>query len=82
MFHLPRSEQRLFEAAIYNRAVREMVKGNRTHPLFDDKWADVHIFEIPARNEHEAREILGRRYPADLGFVTEVVIPARFAAAA
>lgn len=82
MFHSSKAEQRLFQAAIYNRAVREMVKDNRSHPFFDDKWADVFIFEVPARDDDEAREMLARRYPAELGFVVEVVIPARLAAAA
>jgi len=82
MFKIPNAEQRLFEAAIYNRTVREMVKSNRSHPLFDDKWADVHIFEVSACSEDEARTLLARRYSPELGFVVEVVIPARFSAAA
>lgn len=82
MFQTPQSEHRLFQAAIYNSAVREMVKDNRSHPFFDDKWADVFIFEVSARSESDAREMLARRYPSELGFVMEVVIPARLAAAA
>jgi hypothetical protein len=82
MFKIMKPEQRLYEAAIYNRSVREMVKSNRSHPLLDDKWADVHLFEVSACSEDEARSILARRYAPDLGFIVEVVIPARFAAAA
>jgi hypothetical protein len=82
MFRMPKAEQQLYEAAIYNRTVREMVKSNRSHPLFDDKWADVHIFEVSASSEDEARSILARRYSPDLGFIVEVVIPARLSAAA
>jgi len=82
MFKIPKAQQQLYEAAVYNRSVRELVKSNRSHPLLDDRWADVHIFEVPAGSEDEARKILARRYSPELGFIVEVVIPARFSAAA
>ncbi len=82
MVQMSDSEQLLFEAVIYNRIVRSMVKDNRSHPFFDDKWADGIIFEVPGRDEADARARLARRYPRELGFVVEAMIPARASAAA
>lgn len=82
MVQMSDSEQRLFDAAIYNRIVRSMVKDNRSHPFFDDKWADGVIFEVPGRDESDARARLARRYPPELGFVVETIVPARVSAAA
>jgi hypothetical protein len=82
VFQISDAEQPLFEAAIYNRNVRALVKDNRSHPFFDDKWADVMIFEVSGLDEAEVRAKLARRYPPELGFVLEVVVPARLAVAA
>ena len=63
MLHWPRHGLRTFEAAIYNREVRALVKENQSHSLFGDHWADVHIQDVEARDEDEARDTVSERYP-------------------
>ncbi len=43
--------QTVFEVELHNQAVRECVKENRSHEIFDDRWADVQIHEVAASNE-------------------------------
>lgn len=46
--------QTVFEVELHNQAVRECVKENRSHELFDDRWADVQTHEVAASDEHKA----------------------------
>ena len=60
-----------YEVSIYNRDVRAAVKGNQSHILFGDHWADIQIQDVQAQSETEARKLMSRRYPPDQGFVIE-----------
>ncbi len=71
MLHRPIDGQRIFEAAIYNKVVRALVKENRSHCHYDDQWADVHHHDVVARDESEARAMIDRRYPPEKGFVIQ-----------
>jgi hypothetical protein len=59
----------VFDVGVYNREVRALVKENRSHNLFADNWADVHVHGVPARNEEEARALILERYKPEEGFV-------------
>lgn len=67
--------QSAFEVRIYNQVVRELVKDNRHHEIFDDQWADGRCHGVFACSADEARNIVEQRYPADEGFVVEAVDP-------
>ena len=60
-----------YEVSIYNRDVRAAVKGNQSHILFGDQWADLQFQDVHAQSETEARKLISRRYPPDQGFVIE-----------
>ena len=62
-----------YEVGIYNRSVRTLVKQNRSHALFDDKWADVQIQEIRAATAEDARTAMTRIFPTEDGFVIDHV---------
>ncbi len=66
-----------FDVGVYNREARAAVKDNRSHDLYSDYWADVHWIEIEAKDKDDALAIIGRRYPADRGFVVTEVVPVR-----
>jgi hypothetical protein len=61
--------QQVFEAGVFNAAVRRAVDDGRHHPDLKDDWADVHYVEIRAADEPAARSKLESRYPAANGFV-------------
>ena len=60
-----------YEVSIYNRDVRAAVKGNQSHILFGDHWADLQFQDVQAQSETEARKLFSRRYPPNQGFVIE-----------
>ncbi len=60
-----------YEVSIYNRDVRAAVKGNKSHILFGDHWADIQFQDVQAQSETEARKLISQRYPPDQGFVIE-----------
>ena len=60
-----------YEVSIYNRDVRAAVKGNQSHILFGDHWADLQFQDVHAKSKTEARKLISRRYPPDQGFVIE-----------
>ena len=62
-------EKNAYEVSIYNRDVRAAVKGNQSHILFGDHWADLQFQDVQAQSETEARKLISRRYPLDQGFV-------------
>ncbi|MEO5335551.1 MAG: hypothetical protein H7841_01470 [Magnetospirillum sp. WYHS-4] len=69
MLSTPNEDTAVFEVAVYNREVRALVKENRSHNLFGDNWADLHVQGIAARNEAEARALVLQRYRPEEGFV-------------
>ena len=60
--------------AIYNKAVRALVKENQSHFFFDDQWADIHTQDVAAISEAEARSKMAARYPPEEGFVIESIV--------
>ncbi len=70
----PRTGCRAFEVQLYNQVVRALVKENREHRDFDDRWADLNRQMVQAHDADEARRIASRRYPPEEGFVIEVVV--------
>ena len=73
MLHLPNNGQQVFEVSIFNKAVRSLVKENRSHSYFDDYWADTQIRDVIAKNETEARRLVTEQFSLDDGFVIESV---------
>ena len=65
----------VYLVSIYNKIVRAMVKENKSHNFFADKWADIHTQGVIAKNEREARKKMTNRYPPEEGFVIESVVP-------
>jgi hypothetical protein len=78
MLQLPVNGQHVYEVSIYNRQVRAMLKENLHHHFFDDQWADIHIRNVTARNENEAKNVISERFPCEEGFVIEQVAQSRF----
>lgn len=71
MIHPPANGHRVFEFSVYNQAVRELVKANKSHSFFDDHWADIHLHDVVARDEMEAKELILERFPPSDGFVVQ-----------
>lgn len=78
MLQMPINGHHVYEVSIYNKEVRAMVKENQHHHFFDDQWADVHVRNVTARDEVEAVSIISRRFPAEDGFVIELVTESNF----
>lgn len=78
MLQMPANGQQVYEVSIYNKEVRTMVKENQHHRFFDDRWADVHVRNVTARNENEAKIIIFKRFPAEQGFVIQQVAESRY----
>lgn len=78
MLHLPSKGRRIFEVSIYNREVRALVKENRRHTHYDDQWADLHVHDVIADDEVEARTLIAHRFPPEDGFVIQSIHPGRF----
>jgi len=64
----------VYLVSIYNKVVRAMVKENKSHNFFADKWADIHTQGVVANSETEARKKIANRYPPEDGFVIEGVV--------
>lgn len=73
MLQMPANGQQVYEVSIYNKEVRAMVTENQHHHFFDDQWADVHVRNVTARNENEAKSIICKRFPPEAGFVIQKV---------
>lgn len=78
MLHLPNSGHRVYEVAIYNAKVREMVKRNLRHSYFHDEWAAAQKRSVVATTESEARKLIAERFPPEEGFVIQDVSPSRY----
>ncbi len=62
-----------FEVGIYNEEVRRLVQAGHTHHELKDRWADLHFFEIKARNENQARARARSLYPPQKGYVITTI---------
>ena len=71
MLHLPAKGKKVYEAVIYNKVVRALVKNNESHAFFNDQWADARTCDLAARDKGEARKIVKRQYPPEDGFVIQ-----------
>ena len=71
MLQAPCNGHKVFEVAIYNKIVRSLVKENQSHSFFDDQWADVHLHDVLAKDEIQARQLIAIRFPPKDGFVVE-----------
>lgn len=63
----------VYLVTIYNKVVRAMVKENRSHAFYSDRWANVHTHDVCACDEDEARDKMAERFRAEDGFVIESV---------
>ena len=64
----------MFEAAIYNREVRELVAEHLHHDHLEDVWAELNFIEVEAKDEATAMQQLRRRYPDKNGYeITQIV---------
>ena len=73
MLHLPETGHKIYEVAVYNKIVRDLVKKRRRHAAYDDRWAQPQLRSVVARNETEARELIAERFPPGDGFVIQRV---------
>lgn len=73
MLHLPNTGHKIYEVAVYNRNVRELVRDRRQHAAYDDRWAQPQLRSVVARSEAEARELISERFPPTDGFVIQRV---------
>jgi hypothetical protein len=71
MLHLPNDGYKIYECAIYNQKVRELVDCKRRHSHFDDRWATVQRRDVVARDETEALSLIAERFPPEDGFVVK-----------
>ena len=78
MLQMPANGHHVYEVSIYNKEVRAMVKENQHHHYFDDQWADIHVRNVTARNENEAKSFISKRFPPEEGFVIQQVAESRF----
>ncbi len=64
---------KLFEITIYNKDVRDVLLEGKSHPSFDDGWADQRFIQIEALDSNDARKAINLKYPKRNGFlITDV----------
>ncbi|MFH1804066.1 MAG: hypothetical protein ABID63_04165 [Pseudomonadota bacterium] len=63
----------VYRVGLHNQAVRECVKENRSHAIFDDRWADTQTHEVAAKNKTRALAMIENTYPSADGFVVDHV---------
>lgn len=64
----------MFEIAIFNREVRDLIAEGEHHKQLKDSWADLNYIEIRADNATEAKRKIFKRYPEEKGFEISQVI--------
>lgn len=67
----------VYLVTIYNKVVRAMVKENRSHAFYSDRWANPHTQDVSAADEDEARDKMAARFRVEDGFVIESITPAK-----
>ena len=65
----------VYNIALHNQQVRELVKQNLSHDTIDDRWADVQHCQVVACSEGDARAQIEAEYPASNGFVIDKIGP-------
>ncbi len=75
MLYMPSKGRRIYEAAIYNKEVRALVKENRSHVFFEDHWADVQRRNVAAKDEKEARSLIAECLPPEDVFIIQDLFP-------
>jgi hypothetical protein len=73
MLHLQSSDAQVFQVALYNERVRALVNTRRRHGWFSNRWAEVQVRDVVARDEAEARLLIAERFPPEDGFVVETI---------
>jgi len=70
---LQRVDRRAFEVSVINCEVISALKNNEDHPYYSERWAEVQRTVIFAVDEVELSETLARKFPAQNGFVVQMV---------
>jgi hypothetical protein len=73
MLHLASSDVQVFQVALYNERVRALVSQRRRDGRFSNRWAEVQLRDVVARDEEEARLLIAERFPPEDGFVVQEV---------
>ena len=60
-----------FEIAVYNEEVRSLEAEGESHRHLSKDWADIHYFEVEARDESHARQKALNKYPSSAGYVID-----------
>ncbi len=63
----------IFEVAVYNRTVRDLVEQGDHHPNLNDEWADTHYIEVRAPSEEAVRAKMASSRPTRLGYVIDSI---------
>lgn len=71
MLHLPDNGYQVYQVALTNTRVRALISEKKRHRYFDERWADVQVKDVVARDEGEARALICERFPPEDGFVVE-----------
>lgn len=77
MLNLPNDGHKIYEVALYNEQVRELVQKKRQHIYFSKQWAKLQMRDVVARDEAEARALIAERFPEEDGFIVEEIRPHR-----
>jgi hypothetical protein len=73
MLHLPDNGYRVYQVALVNTKVRALISEKKRHRYFDERWANVQVKDVVARDEGEAWELICERFPPEDGFVVEAI---------
>ena len=60
-----------FEIAVYNEEVRNLEAEGESHRHLSKDWADIHYFEVDARDEAHARQKSLNKYSSSAGYVID-----------
>lgn len=64
---------KLFEAAVFNEDVLNLIKDGERHKDLSDDWANTHYFEIEANSLEEAWSKANRKWRSGHGFVIKAI---------
>lgn len=64
---------KLFEAAVFNKDVLNLLKDGERHKDLSDDWANTHYFEIKAQTLEDAWDKARRKWRSSHGFVIKAV---------